>query len=88
MSALGDDFCDEINDNYICGFDMGDCVEAPPNGYGCSPIWNYADGMCHDQLNTLGCNFDGGDCCNNNAPFWKNYCDKCECNEGKITPFI
>lgn len=37
------------------------------------------DGVCHDSVNILECNFDGGDCC----MFKKNtdYCNDCICYE-------
>ena len=34
------------------------------------------DGYCHDDANTLLCNYDGGDCCFNVVPL---YCAECKC---------
>ena len=39
------------------------------------------DGICHDSLNTESCNFDGGDCCNEDSYFGYPYCTRCECLE-------
>ena len=39
------------------------------------------DGNCHDSLNTELCNFDGGDCCNEDSYFGYPYCTRCECLE-------
>ena len=43
-----------------------------PNGCG-SPQW-FQDGFCDTENNNTGCNWDGGDCCNNPNPEWKRYC--------------
>jgi len=42
------------------------------------PEWQ-ADGYCDDENNNAACNFDGGDCCNNNNFGWNDYCFDCEC---------
>ena len=38
-----------------------------------NPQW-FNDGYCDDENNNPGCNFDGGDCCNNNYSGWDEYC--------------
>ena len=38
-----------------------------------NPQW-FNDGYCDDENNNPGCNFDGGDCCNNNNPNWDAFC--------------
>ena len=54
---------------------------SPPKG-GCgSPQW-VNDNFCDDENNNPGCNFDGGDCCNNQSPGWNNFCNVCACLEG------
>jgi len=54
---------------------------APPPTDGCgSPQWENDD-YCDDENNNEGCNWDGGDCCFNNATGWDNYCTDCECLE-------
>ena len=51
---------------------------------------NYVgDGYCDDENNIEVCNWDGGDCCNNNIQNWDEYCDDCQCFEngdGQTTP--
>ena len=32
------------------------------------------DGACDDGFNNVGCQFDGGDCCDNNNSGWDDYC--------------
>ena len=39
------------------------------------------DGICHDSLNTESCNFDGGDCCNEDSYFGYPFCTRCACLE-------
>jgi len=56
---------------------------APPSGCG-SPQWK-GDDYCDDENNNAECNYDGGDCCNNNKPGWDNYCQACECLESQTT---
>merc|ERR1711976_896101 len=45
---------------------------------GCVPSW-IADGYCDDENNTPECEFDGGDCCDNDQDDWDFYCNDCEC---------
>ena len=40
----------------------------------CDPINWQGDGFCDDDLNTIGCKWDGGDCCHNLVSGWNNYC--------------
>merc|ERR1712212_357054 len=37
-----------------------------------------ADKYCDDVTNNAACNWDGGDCCNNDNPDWKKWCTVCE----------
>ena len=37
------------------------------------------DGYCDDVNNNAACNWDGGDCCNNDKSYWKKYCSECQC---------
>ena len=39
------------------------------------------DGYCDDENNNVGCQFDGGDCCDNDYYNWNDYCDDCHCLE-------
>ena len=39
------------------------------------------DGSCDDENNNVGCQFDGGDCCENDYYSWDDYCDDCHCLE-------
>ena len=39
------------------------------------------DNYCDDSTNNAKCNFDGGDCCNNDNDGWNNYCSACECKD-------
>ena len=39
------------------------------------------DGYCDDLNNNEGCEWDGGDCCNNDNDSWNLYCTACECRE-------
>merc|ERR1712044_28640 len=46
----------------------------------CDEEWK-DDGYCDDENNHEACDFDGGDCCNNEQYDWDLYCDDCECLE-------
>merc|ERR1712044_6175 len=46
----------------------------------CDEEWK-DDGYCDDENNHEDCDFDGGDCCNNEEDDWDMYCDDCECLE-------
>merc|ERR1719450_832946 len=37
------------------------------------------DGYCDDPNNHQECQWDGGDCCNNDEEGWDKYCNECEC---------
>jgi len=55
-------------------------TEGPTNS-SCINEW-IADAYCDDQNNNYECQFDGGDCCQENpAEGWDNYCDECACLE-------
>ena len=45
---------------------------------GCDNLALVGDGLCNDETNNADCNFDGGDCCVENAN--KNSCSTCECH--------
>ena len=40
-------------------------------------LWN--DNFCHDGNNIQECDYDGGDCCNNDSPDWNGNCNNCQC---------
>ena len=42
------------------------------------PDW-VGDDYCDDETNNAACNWDGGDCCNNDKPDWRKFCKVCEC---------
>ena len=42
------------------------------------PDW-IGDTYCDDETNNAACNWDGGDCCNNDNPDWRKYCKVCHC---------
>ena len=45
------------------------------------PIW-FNDTICDNVNNILECNYDGGDCCQENpADGWDSYCMFCECKK-------
>ena len=45
---------------------------------GCDNLALVGDGLCNDETNNADCNFDGGDCCVENAN--KNSCSTCACH--------
>merc|ERR1719361_2541721 len=49
---------------------------------GCGSPWWYGDGICDDDNNNQGCNYDGGDCCG--SPWWygDGICDDDNNNQG------
>ena len=51
---------------------QGPTTEAPPPS-DCIDQW-IEDGYCDDENNNAACQFDGGDCCNNDGPNWDWYC--------------
>merc|ERR1711971_1363849 len=89
---IGDNYCDDGNNNAACQFDGGDCCDnSTPNwDYYCSACqcleqacagnenW-IGDNYCDDENNNAACQFDGGDCCNNTMLHWDWYCSACEC---------
>jgi len=51
----------------------------PVNNGTCNAGW-IADNFCDDINNNPECEFDGGDCCQEDpAEGWNNYCEECEC---------
>ena len=41
----------------------------------------FADTYCDDDNNNAECNYDGGDCCNNDKDGWNNFCSACDCKD-------
>ena len=37
------------------------------------------DGYCNDENNVAACDWDGGDCCNNDLPDYDIFCSECQC---------
>ena len=42
------------------------------------------NGLCNDEANNEGCNYDGGDCCGNCIN--TEHCTECLCHEGGEPP--
>lgn len=58
IAYIGDGLCD--GEKYMteeCDYDGGDCDRCAAKD-----IYKVGDGICDEELNTLGCGFDGGDC--------------------------
>ena len=85
-------FCNDETNIAVCNFDGGDCCLSTVNKEHCSdcschhqqtclagvhPLLG-GDGHCHDELNNLDCNYDGGDCCL--SPVNTEYCSDCSCH--------
>ena len=50
--------------------------------------YNTGNGYCEDENNHIGCNFDGGDCCDKSPHIWivnTTYCTICHCYIESIT---
>ena len=46
----------------------------PTSRTGCAVPWWQGDQICDDENNNAECNYDGGDCCNNDFPLWNIWC--------------
>ena len=55
-------------------------LQAPASLENCARWQAVGDGLCTDESNTEECQWDGGDCCLEDA-YTKDYCDECECKE-------
>merc|ERR1712004_886816 len=56
-------------------------TDVPPEPTECVDQW-IGDSFRDDQNNNSECDFDGGDCCQEEpADGWDNYCQICECLE-------
>ena len=77
QGLIGDEYCDDINDNVDCNFDGGDCYDLGTTIY-CDQDW-IGDEYCDDINNNIACNFDGGDCCGTNVD--TRFCTDCQCLE-------
>ena len=50
---------------------------------------NFAtDEHCDDENNNVGCNYDGGACCNQNIAGWDEFCTDCQCLNPTTTTAI
>ena len=90
---IGDGYCDDQANNYICHHDKLDCcigtAQSQTYCIACECIHSSTEGCdrndlqllgnreCDDETNVLECAWDGGDCCNSAAFFIK--CDECIC---------
>ena len=79
---IGNNICNDENNNAACYYDGGDCGCTIPNHL--SP-WIVGDSYCHDEINIPGCNYDGGDCCGSDVN--ADYCSDCACYENCNAPF-
>ena len=74
-SLIGNDICEDANNNLICHYDGGDCTQERVYNncltFDCidkqkfDPCPNYhqiGDGQCNEENFNLICSFDGGDC--------------------------
>lgn len=90
---LGDGYCDDQANNFKCNHDQQDCCIGTDhsqmyciacdcirlNTEGCdrNKLQLLKNGFCEDESNTFECAWDGGDCCDPQAYFYK--CDDCLC---------
>ena len=56
---------------------------SPPPTDKCGSPGYFQDNYCDDDNNNAGCKWDGGDCCDNETPYWNKYCTDCKCLEPK-----
>ena len=94
-ALMNDGFCNDLNNIPQCDWDGGDCCFNGNVGWdnycgACEcldpdpdpcpkPAWKIGNGKCDDAQNIEVCDWDGGDCCNNENPGWNDYCDDCKC---------
>ena len=85
------DCCDTQNDRSLCADcycytpknEALDCIEYLMSCHIETQILGkIGDGICHDDLNTLDCYFDGGDCCLDSG---KSECQECVCISSNVT---
>ena len=88
---VGNGFCDDDTNVEKCDYDGGDCCEYSFNSDHCTECTCFhletclnglthafvADGICNDETNIAGCNYDGGDCCGYNIN--SEHCNECTC---------
>ena len=100
---IDDGYCDDINNNEMCGFDGNDCCNNK------NPEWDFyckdcseclrstncwdewmGDGYCDDHNNKAECQYDGRDCCSftNGKEDRNDYCTECtDCKIGNFGMF-
>jgi len=91
---IGDNYCDDQNNNAACQFDGGDCCNNSNSGWNnycsacqclqqaqCAGVQSWiGDNYCDNENNNAACQWDGGDCCNNSNSNWDWYCKpNCQC---------
>merc|ERR1711962_565907 len=75
----GGDCCNNDNPDWKRDCKICECLDPDESPGTCEkPGW-IGDTYCDDETNNAACNWDGGDCCNNDNPDWKEYCTVCEC---------
>ena len=91
---INDNFCQDNINTPECFWDGGDCCnndypdwDAFCNDCTCKdPKYDWCfnktlmnDKFCHDGNNVPECDWDGGDCCDNEQIGWNDQCEDCEC---------
>ena len=99
---IGDGYCDDNNNIWLCDWDGGDCCGEnvltnycvacecldPKEITDCENPELKGDNHCDDETNNESCNWDGGDCCGDNVNVV--YCTECKCldpNSGTKSEF-
>ena len=93
---MNDGYCQDSNNIPECDWDGGDCCNNEyfgwnttctnctcrnPENESCPDKSLMNDNFCHDANNLPECDWDGGDCCNNQRPDWNQFCEYCQCLE-------
>ena len=91
-AEIGDNFCDDGNNNQECNYDSGDCCGYNVDTQYCTECICFedlsctaslsliGDGYCDDEANMAVCTYDGGDCCGECIN--TELCTECICQEG------
>ena len=88
---VGNSLCNDETNNLNCNYDGGDCCGYNINLEQCNECTCFhqetclagvthafiGDGVCNDETNIAGCNYDGGDCCGYNIT--SEHCTECTC---------
>lgn len=90
LPMVGDGYCDDVTNDFLCDYDGGDCCVDEPNHEFClicackegivpeMCFTNYlGDQFCDDMNNIPECGYDHGDCCGEFVN--TQYCSVCAC---------